>query len=270
MSGLLAAGRRALTRLAVLALVLVVSVPASATDLATVLERGELVVLTSPHEGSVFSREVSSGEYEGFDHELMKAFANYLKVDLRIQKVAEFDELIPRLLAGEGDLIASSFSITDARRTLVDYSIPYFPVVVRVVTLKDSQLTSLESLRGKTGAVVPGSSLEEKMRAIPDVSIRYVDQYDEIYWVVEEGEADFAFADSTSALHQLDVHPELHPSFDLPGKDYYGYAMTPGSTLKPALDEFLYLMDRSALLLDIVGNVLGNKGIELFLIADRL
>jgi hypothetical protein len=93
--------------------------PALATALAEVQARGRLIVLTSPGEFSALMRETSPGEFAGLDVELMRTFTRALAVDLEIRKVASFAELVPALVRGDGDAIASYFTMTEERSRLV-------------------------------------------------------------------------------------------------------------------------------------------------------
>jgi glutamine transport system substrate-binding protein len=235
--------------------------------LSQVKERGRLVVLSSPHSASTFMREAAPGEFVGFDYEVMKTFASALAVALEVRKVASFDELIPALLRGEGDLIASSFSITEERAKRVDFSDPYFPVVVMVVVRRDSPIKGQADLAGRTGATVAGSSLEERMLALPGLSIHHVPQSNLYYETVTRGEADFAFIDSTSVLTTLDRYPSLKVAFSFDDVDNYGFAVAPGSDLKEALNKHLDQMRRGGVFLSIVRRIFGEKGVELFQMA---
>lgn len=66
----------------------------------------------------------ANGQFIGFDVELMRQFA--AREGIRIEFIPlEFDALIAALAVGKIDLIASNLSITDERRTKVDFSEPY-------------------------------------------------------------------------------------------------------------------------------------------------
>jgi ABC-type amino acid transport substrate-binding protein len=241
--------------------------PAAASSLAAVKQRGRLVVLSFPHPQSQFIRSDGAGGYEGLDHDLMRAFAHHLGVTLEVRPVASFDRLIPALLAGEGDLVASSYSITTARRERVDFSRPYFPILVMVVAPRGTPLARPDQLAGASACVVRGSSQEERLDALGVERKRYVERSGECWEVVAAGEAGFALFDSTAVATHLASHPGLVRAFHLPGRDEYGLAVVPGSDLRPALDEFLDSVRRSGFLYRLVERHFGAEGAELFQLA---
>jgi ABC-type amino acid transport substrate-binding protein len=236
---------------------------ASASTLAEVKARGKLVVLAFPHQESPFIRvkvEVDLNHYDGIDYEIAEGFAKSLGVALEIRPVKpSFAELVPALLRGEGDLIASSFSITPERREKVDFTAPYFVVRKVVVVPKGSPIHSVADLAGKTGSTVGGSSLEERMKTLPGVKLHYVDFTRWNYDALMEKEADFTLLDDTSALRLLPSYPDLTVAFALPDRDLYGFAVPPRSDLKAALNAYLAKIRKSGELDRIVKKYLGEK-----------
>src|SRR5205085_567467 len=103
-------------------LLLVLSSSGHASSIAEVKARKKLIVLAYPHPMSPFVRETSPGQFEGIDEGIMKTFANTLGVALEIQPVKELNELIPGIVAGKGDILASGFSITKDREKIINFS----------------------------------------------------------------------------------------------------------------------------------------------------
>ncbi len=256
--------------LGLFALLVFAPAAAQASTVAQVKARGKLVMLCYPHPLSTFvKRGKTPGTFEGVDVSLVQTFAKALGVPLEIKPVADFNDLIPALRRGEGDVIGSSYSITKERAAQVDYSEPYFPVLVMVIVRTDSPIRRQEDLRGKTGATVPGSSQEERMKAVPAVVLHHVDSSPENYAAVAKGEADFAFMDSTSVLTNLPRFASLKVAFHLPGTEYYGYAVTKGSDLRQALSDHIATLRRSGLLYDVIRRHLGEKGVEMFKLVQQ-
>lgn len=225
-------------------------------NLADVKARGKLIMLCFPHQKNLFIRtevEVGLDHYEGIDYELMKGFAEFLGVELEVHPVKpSFESLIPELLKGRGDVIASSFSITEERKKQVDFSDPYYQVRTVVVVQTNSKITSMTDLEGKVASTVPGSSQEERMKSIQGIRFHHVDFTRWNYDVVSDGEADFTVVDETSALDVLSLYPDLKVAFALPGSDVYGYAVMPGSDLAQSLNQYLNKMKSSNQLEKIV------------------
>ncbi len=213
------------------------------SSIAAVKARGKLVMLCFPHQESPFIRidvELGLDHYDGVDYEIMDGFARSLGVALEVRPVKpSFASLVPALLAGEGDVIASSFSITPERRQKVDFSRPYFTVHTVVLVRQESTARSPADLAGKVAATVPGSSLEERIKQLHPSRIHYVDFTRWNYDALSEKAADFTVLDDTSTLRLLPLYRDLKLAFALPGVDEYGFAVAPGSDLRDAIDHYL-------------------------------
>ena len=236
---------------------------ADAGNLEDVKARKKLIMLASPHPLSAFVKETGPGQFDGLDVYIMKTFANSLGVALEVHAVAKFDDLIPELLVGKGDVIASSFSITRDRQKQVQFSEPYFPVVLMTVVQKGSSIQQAEDLAGKKGSVVQGSSQEERMKHLKNVNFHYVESSSENYQAVDEGHADFTFLDSTSVIANLDRFPNLKVAFQFPEVSSYGFAVQPGSDLLAPLNAHLKEIRDAGQLQTMIRRVLGDKGIEM-------
>lgn len=226
--------------------------------LAQVRARGKLVMLTVPHQESSFTktnldtgpmRQVGTPEnFLGIDVDLMAGFADSLGVDLEIRPAVgpdgfpSYAELIPALLDGAGDVIASSFTITAEREEIIDFSKPYFAVYPAVVTRSDSALSSPDDLEGTRPAVLPGTSQASYLRSagFAEDDILFVEFQLETYMAVIDGQADFTLQDSATAESLVEEHEELRIAFPFSDKeDHYGFGVAPGSDLRQALDHYL-------------------------------
>lgn len=104
----------------------------------------------------------------GIEYELLKSYENYLnRGPLREQYqthivfvVVPFNELMDRLLKGQGDMIAAGLTITPGRQAQMDFSVPYISNVSEVLVShsRSSTVNRLEDLSGKRVAVVSDSS----------------------------------------------------------------------------------------------------------------
>ncbi len=84
----------------------------------------------------------------GFCPDLVKAIAKAAGFTAVIKNTA-WDGIFAGLAAGKYDAIASSVSITDKRKRVMDFSDPYFNVKQGVVTRKGAGIKSLQDLKGK-------------------------------------------------------------------------------------------------------------------------
>jgi ABC-type amino acid transport substrate-binding protein len=223
-----------------------------ASDLEDVQQRGRLVMLCWPHQESTFVRwmvelgEEGLNRFAGIDVDILAAYAEHLGVELEVRPMENsFAELIPSLLAGKGDVIGSSLTITGQRAEKVAFSDPYFDVKQVVVARTGSGLTSVADLGGRTAAAVPGGSQEENLLALglDDLEIRHTEFTLDNYIAVAEGDADFTVVDSSSADKVLAKYAqferELEVAFEFPALDQYAFAVRPDSDLVESLDKFL-------------------------------
>ncbi|MBO8127323.1 MAG: basic amino acid ABC transporter substrate-binding protein [Firmicutes bacterium] len=99
-----------------------------------------------------------TGEYVGFDLDLVKAIAKEMGMEVEIINTA-WDGLIPGLLNNNYDMIASAMTITEERKMAVDFSDPYFQAKqVILVPIDDNSIKSVEDLKGKIVTVQIGTT----------------------------------------------------------------------------------------------------------------
>jgi len=142
-------------------------------DLNGLREKRHIRVLTALNKTNFFLRK---GQIYGFEYEQLKGYENFLnkgikKRDLKI--VLEFipvnrDELIPKLVAGYGDIAAAGLTVTEQRSRLADFTKPYLSGVDEVVVTHRSapQPNNLEDLSGRRVFVRKSSSYYESLLAL--------------------------------------------------------------------------------------------------------
>ena len=251
--------------LASLALALLTAAqPAAARSVAEIKKSGELVMISYLGGNESFLRAVPGGGYEGLDYELVAGFARTLGVRLRVVPKPRFVELIPALLAGEGDLIASTMSITAEREQVVDFTGPYFPVVVMVLALEGSGLSGVASLAGKRVGVPPATTLEARAAKMGFAAITpNARTAAEGLRSLRSNEVDVVLMESSLALPVLAREPGIEVVATLPEVEQYGIAVPPGSDLRGALDAFLVSTRNGRSFYQLVLRYLGEHGVRL-------
>jgi len=119
---------------------------------------------------------VAGGAPRGFEHDFMKEFeAFYNKKRKRGQvKIpvifipVHFDQLLPMLRDGRGDVAAGLLTITEARKRRVQFTLPYIRDVAEVVVANAAAppIATIEDLGGRKVHVLRGSSFAERLRAL--------------------------------------------------------------------------------------------------------
>jgi polar amino acid transport system substrate-binding protein len=186
------------------------------TKLDLIKESGELVMLT--HAGyPPFEYLDDSGALVGIDIKLGQAIADSLGVELKIVD-ADFDLLIKKLTSGEGDLLIAGLTVTAEREQKIDYSMPYVEKYQALIVPKDSGISMLEDLAGKTVSAQEGSSSEsvllaeinEKDGALYGKGTTYISSKGPIISIanLEEGKIDAIIEDSNTAKNILKDNPD--------------------------------------------------------------
>ena len=116
------------------------------------------------------------GQPRGFEYEMIQKYRKYLKTRVRARSwpvifvfiPVPFDDLIPALVEGRGDIAAAGLTITAEREKKVAFTEPYFPNVKEVlVTSKEvSDIKSLTDLSGRSVFVKKGTSYVEHLHLL--------------------------------------------------------------------------------------------------------
>jgi ABC-type amino acid transport substrate-binding protein len=147
-----------LPRAVVLSALSALAAPGLAQPALTLRVPGVLRVLVSADEmPEVFSFEVRP-PLPGFERELVEGFTRAHKLELRIVPVKNFDQIIPMLTRGDGDLIVGIVD-TEARRQRINFTSETYPVRHVVVTRKPQPpAATLAALKALKVAVIPGTT----------------------------------------------------------------------------------------------------------------
>jgi peptidoglycan lytic transglycosylase F len=231
-----------------------------------VLETGELRVVTRDSPTAyVHGRDGPSGP----EYDLVRAFADYLGVDLVIETVQSVSEVVPYLAAGKAQLAAAGLSITDSRREYVNFGHPYQLVDMHLIyKLGTGKPRSIDDVIGRSIEVVAGTSHADMLASLQQVypDLEWTENADvevaDLLAKVADGGVDFTIADSTEFDIQRHFYPDLRVALDLEIGDPLAWAFPKGSgdSLLGAADDFLISIDRAGLLARINDRYYGHTG----------
>ena len=173
--------------------------PAMADKLDDVKARGKLAVGVA--EGSPpFSFRDGDKGVVGYDVDLAAAVAKRLGVGLA--KVAIINaERIPSLRDDKVDLVAMGMTRSAGRAREIDFSVAYFVSPHKVLVRRDSGLTGIGELAGRTLALVRSASVDKDLiAAVPTLRIVYYDDYRAAFTALAAREVDSFLADELLLL----------------------------------------------------------------------
>ncbi|AJG17463.1 transporter substrate-binding domain-containing protein [Cupriavidus basilensis] len=137
------------------------SVSAWSDTLDTIKQRKKILVavdIGAPPYGMLDAQAKQSGS----DVETARLLAKDLGVELEIVPVTGPNR-VPFLLTRKADVVLASFSVTDERKKVIDFSDPYGVIPVVVGGPAKSSLKSFADLSGKTIAVTRGTTSDQEL-----------------------------------------------------------------------------------------------------------
>lgn len=171
----------------------------NASTLDKILKRGKIIVGVK-YDAKPFGYLDNKNELVGFDVDLAKYIAKSILGD---ENKIEFKQVTPsnRILvlnSGKVDMVIATMTITNQRRQVVDFSIPYYFTCQSILVPKNSKITSMSDLNGKKVIVIFGSTAEKKLRLMaPEANIIGFKTYISGYNAFKQGMADAMTSDDT-------------------------------------------------------------------------
>lgn len=186
---------------------------------------------------------------ESAELELLETFAQRHGMQLERVGVERFDELIPALLEGRGDVIAAGLTVTAARQKLVAFTRPT-EVVDEMLVAREADAgvpTKVSDLAGATVHVAKGSAFVDTLEALQAKGIKLtIEQVegsfppDQLAWEVSRGLKRFTVVDSRRFEAIAHYTKGLVAPFALTEGRPIAFATRPAdASLRSQLDSFL-------------------------------
>jgi octopine/nopaline transport system substrate-binding protein len=109
----------------------------------------------------------ADGSLGGFEPELVKVLCERAKIECKLV-ASDWDGMIPALNAGKFDVIMDALSITDERKKVIDFTVPYAATPAAFATAKDSPLANAAGT-GTAIKMTPGQTGVKEIQALRDV-----------------------------------------------------------------------------------------------------
>lgn len=221
---------------------------AEAADALGLRVPGVLRVLASADEmPEVFSFAARAAN-PGFERELVEGFAKSRRLEMRIVPVKNFDQIIPLLVNGDGDLIVGIVD-TAARRQKISFTSETYPVRHLAVTRKPQPaLTKPAELKSLKVAAIPGTTWADVAAeaGVPAANLVSCVDTNDLQDALKKGRAqatvmavfDFALA------QKYDPALEAGPFLGAPGVAAWGVRKD-DEALRGAIDDYLLALRMS-------------------------
>lgn len=188
--------------------------------------------------------DAQSKKQVGHDIDLARAYAQHLGVKLELIPTNPANR-IPLLTSGKADVVFASFTITDERAKVVDFTVPYF-LVGQVFLAKKGVLTELDKLKGLRVGTEKGTTMETNLRNnFPDTRVVLYDDSPLALAALRNGNVQAITNDGVKLTAQWNSLPEAERgNYEIPpftvSKEYLGAAVPKGEkALLDSLNQWL-------------------------------
>lgn len=132
-----------------------------------IIDRGVLRVGVKQDVPNFGFKNPDTGEFEGMEIEIARKIADELGVDIEFTPVTA-QTRGPLLDNGQVDMVIATFTITEERKLLYNFTTPYYTDAVGFLVNKDSGIETFTDLDGKTVGVAQGSITRKLITDLAD------------------------------------------------------------------------------------------------------
>jgi ABC-type amino acid transport substrate-binding protein len=171
-----------------------------------------------------------SGNYTGFDIELMEAIAEKMGRKAEFQDTS-FETIFRDVAQGKFEAVVSAATITEEREKAVDFSNPYYLSEQAVLVKEGSDIESLEDLEGKTVGVQQGTTgLELAKEELGDAEVRPFPEGPDAVNALKAGTVEGVVIDAPVAQNAVEKSGGVEIAEKVPTEETYGIAVAQGET----------------------------------------
>jgi len=188
----------------------------------------------------LFGRADANGRREGYEPDAAAAVAERVGLGLAWVFLA-WSDFYPALDEGRVDGIWCGQGVTDARRTLADFTAPYAVFDESLVVCADNPASSPDELAGQRIGAIEGSTNMRLAETFPGVDLVSFpgteDVYGDMIRALRGGSID-GFVDDDVVMVPLGEEPDLRLAFTVPTRNRWGVAVRRGNDpMRRALDD---------------------------------
>jgi arginine transport system substrate-binding protein len=151
----------------------------------------ELTVGTANYAPPFEIRANTLNQFIGFDIDLMNALCKRINRECKYVGLP-FDQLFARLAEGSIDLAIAAIAITPERESRFLFSTPYLEANGQFITVKTSNINTIEDIRGKKVGTLKGTIYKPLLMAqfLKNLQILEYNDVPQLYHSLDTGETD--------------------------------------------------------------------------------
>jgi polar amino acid transport system substrate-binding protein len=187
------------------------------------------------------------GQPDGYDVDIAKELAKDMGVKLEVVDTTSSNR-IPNLQTNKVDVVFCNFTRTLERAKEIAFTDPYVVATEGLLVRSGRGVTSLESMKGRTVAVVKGSTNADVLRERGiDVKVAEFDSSQAAVLAVKQGQADAMVEDSNYLQYQAKLNPGLQVvTSNLVPLEYNAFGVKQGDQVwVDYLNQFLFDLSSS-------------------------
>ena len=174
-----------------------------------------------------------SGKSEGYEVELVLMIGKALGREVKITQ-ANFSAVLTAVSTGSADIGAGCVSITDERRTSVDFPTSHYKGGIVLLcrkadgsSLTDAEITDITDLYGKSVGVLTGTVFDEMTtQNIKFANVTYYNSVSDLIQALKIEKIDGFIADLPTAESISNSNSDISYLKDMLSEDNYGYIFT--------------------------------------------
>lgn len=214
----------------------------------------------------------SDKEFAGLEYDLAKEFSKYLGDEKQIEFIVadSIENVIATIINKKADIAAADLTATEARKALIQFSIPYHDIQQQVVynrkkTRKPAR--NISELVDKNLVVPAASSFEERLNQIKkkEPKLKWIAREaihsETIIEHIARGSIQYTIADSHLVSVLKNYYPDIQVAFSLgkPEKIAWGFAKTSNPELISQVNAFFTQIKKDGTLRNIIDRYHGNS-----------
>jgi polar amino acid transport system substrate-binding protein len=204
---------------------------------ATLIEDGQLLVGTDAPYPPFEIGTPESGDFSGFDIDMMNAIADKLGLEPTYQN-SSFDTIFRDTASGQFDIVAAASTITPDREKVVDFSRPYYEAQQALVVPEGSDIASVEDLSGAIVGVQQGTTGQALAEDETDAGeVRGFGKGADALAAVTTEQVDAAIVDQPFAADTVEKQGGISIAEEISTDEVYGFPVAPGNKLLDGVNQ---------------------------------